>query len=156
MHIRPAELPILEPLGEQADSRAVPEDQLHAIGSFRPEHIDGAGERIGLHRLTHRRRQTFRPLAEADWLRRHHHADRASRADHAPAFKARSTAATVFASAPRPTRTITPSISTSMIPRASPRRRLLGLPRLREGSGGGSTTAGTNRDASPPAFAAEG
>ena len=45
-----------------------------------------------------------------------HHAHRARRADHVPAFTARSTAATVFASAPRPTRMVTPSISTSMIP----------------------------------------
>lgn len=74
--------------------------------------------------------------------------DRARRSNHAPPFNARSTAATVFASAPRPTRTVAPSISTSMTPTASSRRRLCGFPRLRRGVGiGDSTTAGTNSGA---------
>jgi len=50
-------------VGEQAHSRAVPIDQFHAVGPFRPEHIDGARERIGLHRLAHQCRQTLGALA---------------------------------------------------------------------------------------------
>ncbi len=49
-------------------------------------------------------------FAEVNWLRRRQHPDRTRR----PAFKARITAATVFVSAPRPTRTVIPSLSTSM------------------------------------------
>jgi len=44
-------------------------------------------------------------IGEVDRFGRHHHADRVGRADHVPSFNARSTAVTVFASAPRPTRT---------------------------------------------------
>ena len=45
--VRPPELAILQPLGEQAYAGAIPIDQLHSIGSFRPEHIhDGVKERI--------------------------------------------------------------------------------------------------------------
>ena len=62
------------------------------------------------------RRQILCTLAEVNRLRRHQHSNRARRLNHAPAFKARSTAATVFASAPRPIRMLTPSISTSMLP----------------------------------------
>jgi hypothetical protein len=42
--------------------------------------------------------------------------DQGGQADHVLAFSARITAATVLASAPRPTRTLTPSISISIIP----------------------------------------
>ena len=94
----------------------VPEHQLDPVGTLRPEHVDRPGERIRRHRLAHQCCQSLGTLAEVDRFGRHHHADRAGRADHVPAFNARSTAVTVFASAPRPTRTVTPSISTSIIP----------------------------------------
>jgi hypothetical protein len=54
------------------------------------------------------------------------------RTDHTAAFNARSTAVTVFASAPRPTRTVTPSISTSKAS-AFAGQRLPG--RVKRGSG---------------------
>src|SRR5271154_7444771 len=91
--VRPAERAILKSLGEQADARAVPEDQLHPIRSLGAEYIDGAGERIGLHLLAHQRRQALGALAEVYGLGRHHHPDRTGRTDHASAFSARSTAA---------------------------------------------------------------
>ena len=54
--------------------------------------------------------QALGAFAEVDGLRHHHHTDRTRRTDHAPAFKAPSTAATATAwfSTPRPTRTVTP------------------------------------------------
>ena len=77
------------------------------------------------HLLAHQCRQALCAFAEVDRPGRHHHTDRAPQADHAPAFSARITAATVFASAPPLTRTVTPSISTSMMPLIwRPRRRL--------------------------------
>src|SRR5271156_3609425 len=129
LRVRPAERAILKPLGEQADAGAVPEDQLHPIRALGAEHIDGAAKRIGPHLLAYQRGQALGALAEVYRLGRHHHPDRAGRTDHGSAFSARSTAATVFAAAPRPTRTITTSISISMIPevrsawRIGPRRR---------------------------------
>src|SRR5882757_6333779 len=74
---------------------------------------------------------------------RHHPADRAGRADHAPAFNARSTAIKVFASAPRATRTVTPLVSTSIVPAlASALHR--GALRCGTGDDPAPTTAGTN------------
>jgi Putative MetA-pathway of phenol degradation len=64
----------------------------------------------------HQRCQSRGTFAEVDRLGRHHHSDCTCRADHASVFNARSTAINVLASAPRPTRTVTPSISTSIIP----------------------------------------
>src|SRR6202048_1752107 len=94
-------------VGEQAQTRTIPEDQLDPVRTLGPEHIDCPRERIGHHGLAHQRCQSLSALAEVDRPGRHHHADRARRADHAPAFNARSTALTVFTSAPRPTRTHT-------------------------------------------------
>src|SRR5215212_6369574 len=34
VHLRPAELALLEPFGEQAYARAVPEDHLHPVGAL--------------------------------------------------------------------------------------------------------------------------
>src|SRR5439155_5354616 len=158
LHVRPAELAILEPFGEQAHSRAVPIDQLHAVGTFRSEHIDCARERIGLHRLAHQCGQTLGALAEVHRLGRHPHPHRTGRTDHVPAFSARMTTATVLASAPRPTRTLTPSISTSMIPEARSTGRTCWRCRRRAvpSSNADSTTAGTNCGTSVPASALAG
>jgi hypothetical protein len=62
----PAELAVLQSLGEEAHARAVPEDQLDAISPLRAKDINRAVEGIALHRLTHQRRETLRPLAEVD------------------------------------------------------------------------------------------
>jgi len=35
LHARPVELAVLQTLAEQAKARAVPEDELHPVGSFR-------------------------------------------------------------------------------------------------------------------------
>src|SRR3984957_4023780 len=140
LDLRPAELAILEPLGEQANARSIPENQLHPIRSLGPENVDSARERIRPHVLAHQRRQPFRSFAEVDRLCRHHNPDRARRPDHAPAFSARITAMTIFASAPRPTRTVTPSIS-SLIAGARKESRS----DLSCAASGASIIAGTNK-----------
>ena len=56
MYRRPTELSILEPLGDQHHTAAVPEDQLHPVSPLRAEDVDHARERIGVHRLAHQRR----------------------------------------------------------------------------------------------------
>src|SRR6202047_3540361 len=116
LDLRPAEDTVLEPLGEQAQARAIPEHQLDPIRTLCTEHIYSARERIGRHDLANQRGQTLGALAEVDRPRRNHHPDRARRANHAPAFSARSTIASVAASAPRPMRIFTSPISTSIVP----------------------------------------
>jgi hypothetical protein len=64
--------------------------------------------------LAHQRRQPLGTFAEVDRLGRHHHPDRAGRADHAMAFDARRTIVSVAASMPRPMRIFTPPISISI------------------------------------------
>jgi hypothetical protein len=51
LNARPAELSFPETLGEQAQSRAVPEHQFHPVGSSGPKAEDRAGERIGFELL---------------------------------------------------------------------------------------------------------
>lgn len=102
----PAEGPILEPLREQAHTRAVLEDHLDPVGASGAEHVDRAGERVGFHRVPHQGGKSLRAFAEVDRLRRRHHADRARRADHRPPFKARMIDVTMPTSAPRPTQTL--------------------------------------------------
>src|SRR5215203_834954 len=154
VHLRPAELAILEPFGEQAYARAVPEDHLHPVGTLGSEHVHRARERVRPHRLTHEGGQAVGTFAEVHWPGRHHHANGTRRPDHELAFKARITAAIAFGLAPGPTRTATPLISSS-IPLADERP----LPLRARGSGraagswsaAAATTAGTNETASFPA-----
>jgi hypothetical protein len=61
-------IPILETLGEQAHTRAIPINQLHPISRF-ARNTSTERERIGLHRLAHQRRQALGSLAEVDLLR---------------------------------------------------------------------------------------
>src|SRR3954469_3012751 len=146
LDLRPAELALFQPLGDENYAGAVPEDQLDPVGAFGPEHIDCARERVGAHRLTHESRQAVHPLAEVDRARRHQDAHRAGGPNHGPTFSARITAAIACGLAPDPIRTTMPSISTSM-PVTGPRRRA-GRGGNAGGGGGpgdGSTTAGTNR-----------
>jgi len=114
LHPGPAELAIFEPLGDEHDTGAIPEDQLHPVRPLRPEHLDDAGERVGVHCLTHQRRQPFGPLAEVDRLRRNRHPDGAGGPDHAPALSAWITGAIAPGVASAPTPTSTPPISNSI------------------------------------------
>lgn len=50
-------------VGEQTQSRAVPVDQLHPIGSLDSEDVHSARERIGLHVLAHQRGKPFGAFA---------------------------------------------------------------------------------------------
>jgi len=97
--------------------------------------------------LPHKRRQTFGALAEVHRLRRHHHPNRAARSDHAFAFKARITAATVAVWAPGPVRATTPSISSSIAAEPDDLGR---RGRFASGGAGISETAGTNTGVSAP------
>src|SRR3954468_22576382 len=146
LDLRPAELALFQPLGDENDARAIPEHEFDPVGAFGPEHVNGARERVGAHRLTHERRQTISPFAEIDRARGHQDAHRACRPDHDVALRARITAPIACGLAPDPIRTTMPSISTS-IPLTGPGRRAR---RSCDAGGGGrpgpaSTTAGTNR-----------
>jgi hypothetical protein len=114
LDLRPAELAVLEPLGEQAHARSVPEYQLHPVRAFGAEDVDRPVERIGPHDLAHQSRQAFSPFEEIDGLHRHHHPYRTCRANHLAAFSAPMIAATIAASAPGQTHTIEPSMSNSI------------------------------------------
>src|ERR1700735_4208532 len=81
----PAKTVFIQTLGEQANSTAIPPDNLDPVLAFRPEHIKRAREWIGAG-IAHQRQQSLRPFAEVDRLRRHQyprprrdHADRATR-----------------------------------------------------------------------------
>src|SRR3954452_6709988 len=144
LDLGPAELALFQPLSDENHARAVPEDKLHPVGAFGPEHVNRAREWIGAHRLTHESREAIGPFAEIDRPRRHQDAHRARGPDHEATFSARITAVIASGLAPDPIRTTMPSIATS-IPMTGPGRR----PHRGCDAGGGpgeaSTTAGTNR-----------
>src|SRR5215210_5981154 len=119
LELRPAELALFQPLGDENHARTIPEDQLDPVSSFGPEHVNRARERVGAHRLTHEGRQAIHPLAEVDWPGRHHDAHAAGGPDHDAAFRAQITAAIASGLAPDPIRTTMPSISSS-IPMTGP------------------------------------
>jgi len=114
LHPGPVELAILKPLGDQAHAATVPEDQLDAVGSLGPEHIDRAGERVGSHLCLHQCRQPLCTLAEVDRLGGDHDFHRAGRTNHDDAFMAAMTAAIVVASAPDAILSIAPPNSSSI------------------------------------------
>src|SRR5262249_23848273 len=116
---RPAEFAALQPLGEQAQARAIPEDQLHSVGALGAEAEDHARERIGPQLLLHQRRKPVHPFAEVHGFRRHQHPDRSGRDQHSAshAFErqtARNTASTSRGLAPPGTRTLIIPITISM------------------------------------------
>src|SRR5271170_83309 len=118
LHAWPAELAVLQTLAQQAKTRAVPEDELHPVGSFRAEAVNRAGEWIGLQLFLHQSRQSVHALAEVHGLRRHQHPHRPGRDQQAAHVldrqTARRTASTSHASAPAGTRTVTAPITSSM------------------------------------------
>src|SRR5215212_1267 len=145
LDLGPAELALFQPLSDENHARAVPEDKLHPVGAFGPEHVNRARERVGAHRFTHESREAIGPFAEIDRPRRHHDAHRARGPDHEATFSARITAVIASGLAPDPIRTTMPSIATS-IPMTGPGRRPhRGCDAGGGGPGDGSTTAGTNR-----------
>src|SRR3954466_15995176 len=146
LDLGPAELALFQPLGDENDARAVPEDQLDPVSSFGPEHIDRARERVGAHRLTHESRETVCPFAEVHRPGRHHDANRARGPDHDTAFRAQITAAIACGLAPDPIRTTMPSISTS-IPMTGPGWR--GGRGRGAGGGGGAGGGSTPRRTKP-------
>lgn len=155
--LRPAELPVLNPLRHQHDAGAVPEHQLHPVGALGPEHVHRAGERIGAHGLTHQGGEPL-PFAEVHRPRRHHNTNRAARTEHDPAFSAPMTAAMMTGEAPFSIVTLTPATSTSMAAarRCRPRRfgRDSGADSSAVRTGSGATTAGTKAGTVSLAFRA--
>src|SRR5215213_1121157 len=119
LDLRPAELALFQPLGDENHARAVPEHQLDPVSSFGPEHVNCARERVRAHRLPHESREAIGPFAEVDRARRHHDAHAAAGPDHDAALRARITAAIACGLAPDPIRTTIPSISIS-IPMTGP------------------------------------
>lgn len=138
--------PFLEPLGEQAQTRAIPEDQLDPVRPLGTEHINSTRERIGLHVLAYQQSKPLHSLAEVDRLGGHHYPDSSGRADHRLAFSAWTMAAIIATSAPRPTRIVTPSASISMPPTSGLTLRRVVLRSWPTATAGtlASTTAGTN------------
>src|SRR5688572_1179530 len=82
LHLGPAELAILQSLGDQNHSGAIPEHQLDAIGALGAEDINSPGERIGSHGVAHEGGQSVSPFAEVDGLGGHENTDSTSRSDH--------------------------------------------------------------------------
>src|SRR3954451_3676818 len=64
LDLGPAELALFQPLGHENHPRAIPEHELVPVGAFSPEHVNRARERVGAHRLTHKRREAIGPFAE--------------------------------------------------------------------------------------------
>ena len=60
---RPAKRALLQPLGNQHQPGAVPQQQLHAIGSLGPEHVDHAAIGIAAQALPHQRGEAIHALA---------------------------------------------------------------------------------------------
>src|SRR5437667_359565 len=106
----------LVPLGEQPQTRPIPEDQLDPVRALGSEHINSTRERIGLHVLAYQHGKPLHSLAEVDRLGCHHHPDSSGRADHRLAFSAWTMAAIIATSAPRPAWMVTPSASISIPP----------------------------------------
>jgi hypothetical protein len=105
--LRPAETICLQSLGEQAQARAVPPDNLHAIGALGSKDVKGAPEGIAAS-VAHERRQPVRAFAKIDRCRRQNntsmwrdHARRAARNELDHPF-CRHTGADAQDDAPRP------------------------------------------------------
>src|SRR5690606_31404913 len=79
-HSRPAELVLVQTLGEQAKPGPIPPHDLHPVGPLGPEDVERAGERIGAG-VAHQCRQAVRAFPEVDRARCH--IDLGSRWDHA-------------------------------------------------------------------------
>src|SRR5262249_39946001 len=99
------ELALLQPFGEQVQAGAVPEDQLHSVGSLARKQKITRENGSTLQLLLHQRRKPVHPFAEVHRLGRPQNADLSSRNQHSAAHAleyrtARSTVSTSRASAP--------------------------------------------------------
>src|SRR2546426_2040276 len=111
---RPPERPSFQPLGDEHDPSAVPEQQLHAICALGPEDVDDAAIRIGTEALAHHGSKSVHALTEIDRLHRDQNLHAAGGNNHEAAFTARRTSFSVAASTPGGTRTVAGPISISM------------------------------------------
>jgi hypothetical protein len=57
LYVWPAELTLLQPLGQEANAGSIPVNKLDPVGALCTEHIDRAIEGIGLHRFAHESRK---------------------------------------------------------------------------------------------------
>src|SRR5918996_1250626 len=113
---RPDEPGLVEPLVDQGQPAAVPDQQLDAVGALGAEHEHRAAERVEPQLLLHHRGQTVHALPEVDRPARDEHHEAAARQDHVSAFTARRTLASSLPSTSGGTRTTAPPSTTSMIP----------------------------------------
>src|SRR5438128_6837832 len=112
---RPPERPSFQPLGDEHDPSAVPEQQLHAICALGPEDVDDAAIRIGTEALAHHGSKSVHALTEIDRLHRDQNLHAAGGNNHEAAFTARRTSFSVAASTPGGTRTVARPITISML-----------------------------------------
>src|SRR5690606_37352630 len=103
---------LLEPLVGHDQARAIPVEQLQPIGLPGTEHEDRASERVLVQRVLHHRCQAVVPLAEVDWLGRHHDPHPVGGKDHEAAISAWTTEAIRTAEAPGSSRMITEPTTT--------------------------------------------
>src|SRR5271157_2667971 len=109
----------LQPLCEQAQPAAVPEDQLHSVSTTRSEAVNHTGEWVESQLLLHQRGKAHCTFAEVDRLRRHQHPHGSRRYQHSAAhadtrLTARNTASIVRVSASLCTHTLMAPMAISM------------------------------------------
>lgn len=114
---------LIQPLGNQAQARAIPRDQLDPVSALCSEDIDHPGIRIAAILTADECSHRVRAFAEIQWPRCQQHSRGRARADRARVLGASITAAITPASAPRAIFTATPSISSSTTLDAARRRR---------------------------------
>src|SRR5215472_4727539 len=146
LHRRPHKAPVLQALVEQAQTRAVPGQDLDPISPLAAKHKQIAGERVLAQRLLDQGRQAVQPIAEIDRPRRHHDAYPGRYRDHVSSRTICSTRRRSPLSNPVPRRIVSPAVTTSI-------RLLLPITAGPVSTGDASLT-GTNSGAPPPTSAA--
>jgi hypothetical protein len=117
---RPPERSLFQPLGDQHEPGAVPEQQLHAIRALGPEDVDNAAIRIGTKALAHHCSKSVHAFTKIDRLRRDQYLHAAGGDDHEAAFTARRTSFSIAASTPGGMRMVAAPITTSMVATSVP------------------------------------
>src|SRR3984893_6644171 len=141
--LRPAELPVLEPLRHQADAGSVPPQKLHPVEPLGAEHVDRAAERISAKRCLHDGGEAVRLFAKVHGARCHEHPQVCSSRNHDTLLNARNTATIASVSAWPITRTTASAIAISIEPTAGGREDIRG-----DGRADSAITTGANAGAS--------
>src|SRR3954453_761891 len=112
---RPGEAPLFEPLGGQDQTGAVKGQDLHPIGSLGSEDEDGSPIGVLAQALGHEPCKRIHAFAEVHGLSGVQHLQIGADGDHARARKVAITVASVAASTPVETRTVTVGITISIM-----------------------------------------